>query len=262
MLVDTRVGRLFVEVSGEGAPLLLWHSLLCDGSMWRFQLPELAERYRVINVDGPGHGRSASVRKRFTLEDCADAAREILDALDVKRTHWAGLSWGGMTGMRFALRYPDRIDRLALIDTSANRESRRKIPSYKVMAAIAKRFGAIGILRQRIAPIFFTRESLHRRPELVADFSERLARMDPASVGHCVDAVIFDRIDIRPQLAAITAPTLVIVGEQDIATPPDRARDIARAIDGARLVQVPGAAHLSALEQPERITRELLEFFG
>src|SRR5690606_28893825 len=103
MLVDTRLGKLFVEVRGEGTPLCLWHSLLCDGGMWRHQVPALAERYRVINIDAPGHGRSATVRAPFSLDDCVDAAITILDALEVEAAHWAGLSWGGMVALRLAL---------------------------------------------------------------------------------------------------------------------------------------------------------------
>lgn len=263
MLVETRVGRLFVEVRGEGDPLVLWPSLLTDGSMWRFQIPALAERFRTITIDPPGHGRSAPVRRAFALEDCADAAREVLDALDVRgRVDWAGLSWGGMTGMRFALRYPERVRRLALLDTSAARESRRKLPSYHAMAFVARRVGAIKLLLDRIEPLFFTRDSVAHRRDLVDPFRDHLARLDPESIGHCVDAVIFARGDLRPRLPAIEAPTLVLVGSDDVATPPARSREIADGIRGARLVEIADAAHLAALEQPEAVTDALLRHFG
>ena len=261
MLVETRLGKLFVEERGEGAPVLLWHSLLCDGGMWRFQVPALAERHRVITLDAPGHGRSAPRREPFSLEDCAEAAREVMDALDVERAHWAGLSWGGMTGMRFALRHPERLRSLALIDTSAHRESRRKLPSYHVMAFIARRVGAVGPLLDRIEPLFFTAETRRTQPEVVREFREHLARMDPASIGRAVDAVIFHRRDLRERLGAIRIPTLVLVGAEDVATPPARAREIAAGIPGASLVEIAGAAHLSALEQPEAVNAALLGFF-
>lgn len=262
MLVDTRVGTLFVEDRGEGDALLLWPSLLTEASMWRFQIPELEKRFRTVVIDPPGHGRSAPVRRRFTLEDCADAAREVMDELGIQKTRWAGLSWGGMTGMRFALRYPDRLESLALLDTSAKRESRRKLPAYIVMNAIAKRIGAIGILIDRIEKLMFCAETLRSKREVVEPFREHLSRMDPESLGHSVDAVIFDRIDIRPELARIAVPTLVMVGAEDKSTPPARAREIADRVRGAKLVVIPGAGHLSALEQPEQVTQALLDHFG
>lgn len=262
MLVETRVGRLFVDVAGEGDPLVLWPSLLTDGSMWRFQHGPLRERFQTITIDPPGHGRSAHVARGFSLEDCADAAREVLEALEIAGpVHWAGLSWGGMTGMRFALRYPERVRRLALLDTSAAAESRRKLPSYYAMAFVSRRLGAIKPLLDRIEPIYFTAESVRNRRDIVDPFRDHVARMDPPSTGHCVDAVIFHRKDIRPRLGAIQAPTLVLVGRDDKATPPARSREIADRIPAARLVEVPGAAHLSALEQADEVTGHLWRHF-
>jgi pimeloyl-ACP methyl ester carboxylesterase len=86
--------------------------------------------------------------------------------------------------------------------------------------------------------------------------------MDPASVGHAVDAVIFDREDLRDRIGRIRLPTLVMVGRDDVATPPAKAREIAERIPGAELVEIPDAGHLSALEQPERVTEALLRFFA
>ncbi|MFK7992009.1 MAG: alpha/beta fold hydrolase [Sandaracinaceae bacterium] len=261
MLIDTRLGRLFVEVRGEGPPLVLWHSLLCEGGMWRFQVPALAERFRVINIDAPGHGRSAPIRRGFSLEECAHAATEVMDALDVESAHWAGLSWGGMTGMRVALAYPTRLRSMALLDTSAHRESRRKLPSYHAMAFLARRIGAIGPLLDRIEPMFFASVTRESRREVIEPFRDHLSRMDTESLGTSVDAVIFDRVDIRDRLRAIRTPTLVIVGASDVATPPIRSREIADRIPGARFELVPGAGHLSALDRPERVTELLCDFF-
>jgi len=262
MLIDTRVGRLFVDDSGEGEPLVLWPSMLTDGSMWRFQVGPLREAgFRTIVIDPPGHGRSEETRRPYSLEDCADAGVEVLDALEVASADWAGLSWGGMAGMRVALRHPERLKRLALLDTSAKRESRRKLPSYHAMAFVARRLGAVGILLDRIERIFFTPDTVAHRPDLVEPFREHLARMDPESLGHAVDGVIFHRVDLRPALSRVSAPTLVMVGAEDVATPPARAKEIAERIPGARLVELGGAGHLSALERPDEVTRELLAHF-
>ncbi|MBX3268940.1 MAG: alpha/beta fold hydrolase [Sandaracinaceae bacterium] len=263
MLVETRLGRLFVEVRGEGTPLVLWPSLLTEASMWRFQIPALRARSRTIAIDPPGHGRSAPVRRPYTLEDCVDAACAVLDAVGVEGpADWAGLSWGGMTGMRLALRHPERVRRLALLDTSAAPEARANLPRYRAMAFVARHVGAVGLLLDRIEPIMFTADTVRHRRDLVDPFREHLARMDPESIGHAVDAVIFGRADVTAALAAIQAPTLVLCGRDDVATPLERSRELAGAIPGARLAVIERAGHLSALEQPDAVTAELLAHFA
>ncbi len=262
MLVETRVGRLFVDVRGEGDAVVLWPSLLTDGGMWRFQVPALAERWRVITIDPPGHGRSERVNRPFTLEDCADAAIEIMDALGVEQAHFGGLSWGGMTGLRLALRYSSRVRSLALVDTNADRETPEKVPAYRAMMRIARIFGPnVPPLLDRVEAIYFTAESRRHRRDIVDDFRSHVASRDPSSLKHCLDAVIFERVDLRDRLASIRLPSLVLVGAEDVATPVERSRDIVSRIPGAELVVVPAAAHLSALEAPEPITAELVRFF-
>lgn len=168
MLVETRLGRLFVDVRGEGDPVVLWPSLLTDGGMWRFQVPALAERWKVLTIDPPGHGRSARVERPFTLEDCADAVVDVIDALEVERAHFAGLSWGGMTGMRLALRNPSRLRSLALLDTNADREARRKVPSYRALLLFARWLGqGVPPLLDRLEPLYFTRETRRDRKSVV-----------------------------------------------------------------------------------------------
>lgn len=259
MLVETRCGRLFVEVRGSGPAVVLWHSLLCDGGMWAGQISSLAERYRVLSIDAPGHGRSAPVRSAFTLEDCVDALFDVLDAAAEPEASLVGLSWGGMVGMRAALRKPERVRSLALLDTNADAEAREKLPSYRVMAFVARRLGAVPLLLDRLEPIFFSPRTLVQHPEIVRAFRERLAAMDPVSIGHAVDAVIFDRHDVRAQLSRVRCPTLVVCGVDDVATPIARAEDIVRRVPGAELALVPMAGHLSAWERPDVVTPLLLE---
>lgn len=265
MLVETRCGRLFVEEHGKdlpGLPVVLWHSLLCDGGMWKAQIDALDGRARVINVDAPGHGKSAPTTRRYGIEDSSEAAIEVLDALGIERCKWVGLSWGGMVGMRLALRHPRRIERLALLDTNADAETKEKLPSYRVLAFLARTIGPIPMLLDRIVPIFFSPETIRERPDVVATFRQRLAAMDRASIGHAVDAVIFTRRDLRPEIGRIDCPTLVMVGADDVATPAQRADDIVSRIAGARLVTIPGAGHLSAWEQPGAVNAALLPFLA
>ena len=264
MLIETRrCGRLFVEQRDAhlpGTPVVFWHSLLCDGGMWRAQVDALTGRARTVVIDAPGHGRSAPTQAPYDMNDCVEAALSVIDALGIERCRWVGLSWGGMVGMRLALRAPGRIERLALLNTNADAETREKLPSYRIMALLARLFGPFPLLLDRVVPIFFAPASVESRPELVETFRSRLGAMDRASLVHALDAVMFSRRDIRPALGSIACPTLVLVGDEDVATPPIRSEDIAARIPGAKLVRIPRAGHLSAWEQPGAVNAHLLPF--
>ncbi len=260
MLVDSRCGRLFVQELGEGPPVVLWHSVLCDTGMWRGQLPVLGERHRVLSVDGPGHGRSAPTRSAYTMDDCVEAALDVLEASGVDRCAWVGLSWGGMVGMRLAARHPERVAALVLMDTSAHAEPRLKKVSYRPLVAISQRLGPVRPLCEVVARIMMAPETFAQAPARVEGFIQTLMRMDPESIAHVIDAIVFHRDDCTPELSKIRAPTLVVVGEQDGATPVGEAEHLVRQIRGARFVRIPDAGHLSAYEQPERVNAALLAF--
>jgi len=262
MLVDTRCGRLFVEVVGTGPDIVLWHSLLCDGGMWLGQVRGLSERYRLINIDGPGHGRSGLLRRGFSLADCVEAAVTVLDAVGAERVAWCGLSWGGMVGMRFALRHRERLAALVLMDTSARAEALEKRLAYRALATIARTVGPRRPLARVLAPIFFSPQTRRDKPQMVERFVESVSHMDRVSLGHAVDAVIFDRTDISDEIRHVDVRTLVLVGEEDRATPPREAELITRQIPGAELATIPEAGHLSALEQPGAVNAQLERFLS
>lgn len=262
MLVETRCGRLFVDERGEGPPLVLWHSLFCDGGMWRGQLDALAEGHRVLNVDAPGHGRSAPTTRPYSLEDCVDALFDVMDAAGLSSASVIGLSWGGMVGLRAALRDPTRVERLVLLDTNADAESPEKLRRYRVLAFFARRLGAVPALVDRVVPIFFSPKTLATRPDLVRSFREHLEGMDRASLSHAFEAVELHRGDIRSQLSRIRCPTLVLCGVDDRATPVARSEEIAQRIAGSERALVPDAGHLSALERPDVVTPLLVDWLA
>ena len=113
---------LHYEEIGSGPSILLGHSFFCSGEMWRYQLPDLAAAHRVINLDYRGHGRSSPVREDFEVYDLVEDSVALLDHLEIEQAVWAGLSVGGMTALRAALRYPERVRALILIDTDAEAE--------------------------------------------------------------------------------------------------------------------------------------------
>ncbi|HZU98675.1 MAG TPA: alpha/beta fold hydrolase [Planctomycetota bacterium] len=260
--VSTCAGRLYVDDHGSGPAIVLWPSLLSDGTLYRYQRDELARDHRVLTIDPPGHGRSEAAGHPFTLEDCARAQLEVLDAFGIDDAVLIGVSWGGMTAMRAALLAPRRVKALGLLDTSADPESPWAKPRFRVLLEIFKRWGPVGPLVPAIRDIMFARETIRSKPDLVDEVLSRLETFDRAGVCEAVEAVVFSRRSILDDLPRITVPALVAVGSEDKATPPFRSERIAKTLPNARLEKIPGAGHLSTLEAPftvNRLLRELLE---
>ena len=248
------------EVSGTGPPVILGHSLLCDTEMWRGVAPALAARYRVINVEVRGHRRSTAPGP-FTLEDLAGDWLAILDREGIGRAFLVGLSMGGMTAMRLALRAPSRVAGMVLIDSNGDEEERGKRVQYAVMEAIYRRFGLVGPLAKRVSRLMLGKTTLRRSPEVFEELLQTVARHDRAQVPHALRAV-FRRGAILDRLSAITCPTLILVGDEDQATPVVKSERLCAAIPGARLDVVPGVGHLSAMEDPDAIASRVLGFLG
>jgi len=263
--VRTRLGRWFFEERGTArdasAPaVVLWPSLMCDGGMWRGQVEPLAALGRVLVFDGPGHGKSEDPPV-FTLEDNADALIDAFDELKVQKAVIVGLSWGGMIGMRMALRHAARVKALALLDTSAEAETRPRAVKYRLLASFGKRLGMPpALVTAQITPLFFSERTLAARPELVDRFVRASHGFSREGLSKAARAVVVHRTDILDKIDGIRVPTLVMCGADDRATEVVHSQRIAERISGSKLVIVQGAGHLSALERPEAVNEELVPF--
>ncbi len=243
------------EVAGSGPPVLLGHSLLCTGKMWDGVVAALQSRFRFINVDLRGHGRSTA-EAPFTLNDLVDDWLAILDRESIDRAVLCGLSTGGMTAMRLALREPHRVLGLALLDTSAAAEPTRARRRYTALAWVYRWLGLLP--RRALLQAMFAPSTIAGRTGMTSGLVAEVRRLDRAAVGHAMNAVWGrDGVDVRP----ISVPTIVLVGEHDAATPPACARAVAGSIDGAELHIIPGAGHLTAVEQPSEVAALLGPFF-
>lgn len=238
-----------IEGPADAPPLVLAGSLGSTLQMWRPQVEELSRRFRLVRLDHRGHGGSPVPPGPYRMADLAADVLALLDELGLDRVSWCGLSLGGMVGMALASEHPDRIDRLVLCCTSAH------FPDATVwrdrIEAVAE--GGTAPIAEAVVSRWYTPDWAAEHPATVAEAVEMVAGTPDAGYLACCQAI--EVWDHRERLPAITAPTLVIAGSDDPATPVrPHAATIADGVPGARL-EVLAAAHLATVERADDATR-------
>lgn len=261
MPVITNQGvEVFFEEAGAGFPVVLGHSFLCSGEMWRHQVPALSPGFRVINIDLRGHGRSGRLTTPFTLYDAVGDVLAVLDHLGITRAAWCGLSIGGMVALRAALTHPGRVAALLLLDTDAGPETALHKIKYTAMGAGARALGLRPFLPS-IARLMFGGTTRRENPALVGEWKERFAGQHVPSLLHCLGALM-RRDSLLTRLEGIGVPALVLAGEEDRSLPPPLSRRIHDRLPRSTLRIIPAAGHLSALERPGPVNEALLGFLS
>ncbi|MBC7799250.1 MAG: 3-oxoadipate enol-lactonase [Gemmatimonadaceae bacterium] len=248
--------ELFYDLTGpEGAPVVAFsNSLGTTLEMWDAQARALAGRTRVLRYDTRGHGRSPTVDKPATIDTLADDLAGLLDALGINRAHVVGLSLGGMTAQSLAARRPAQVHGLVLMATSAY------LPQGWTERAVLVREAGMGAIVDATMARWFTPPCVQSAPAYLTAQRDRFLAIDPRGYAVCCGAI--GGMDLRPGNGAIAAPTLIIAGADDTATPPAMSEDIRSRIADAELVVLPRAAHLLAVERAELVNRHLLAFLG
>lgn len=242
------------EIDAADAPVLvLAGSLGSTLQMWRPNVDELARRLRVIRVDHRGHGGSPVVDGDYTMAELAGDVLATLDSLGVDRFHFCGLSLGGMIGMYLGSEHADRVRSLTLCCTTAFFED--KEPWLARIEAVEQ--GGTEPLAPTIVQRWYTAEFAATHPDIVAESEAAVAGTSDVGYRGCCTAIV--GWDHRERLAEIIAPTLVIGGDADPATPVEpHSRTIAAGVPGAQL-EVLAGAHLVTVERAEEATRLILE---
>ncbi|MGH8619138.1 MAG: 3-oxoadipate enol-lactonase [Burkholderiales bacterium] len=256
MKIKTNGIDTWYDVTGTGPWLVLSHSLACNSHMWDPQMAELTQRYKVLRYDTRGHGQSGAPAGAYTLDQLADDAKALFDALGVKDPHWCGLSMGGMIGQTLALKYPGVAKSLVLADTTS-RYPAEAVPLWMDRIRTAQEKG-MGALVEGTLGRWFTDPYRAAHPDVMKLVGGWIAATPVDGYAGCCHAL--PQINVTDRLKEIKVPALVIVGEQDMGTPPAMARAIHEALPGSRLVLIPSAAHLSNMEQPAAFTKALLDF--
>ncbi len=247
--------RLVVEVDGpEDAPVcLLLHSLGTTVELWSPQWEPFQRSFRVIRYDVRGHGRSQPAAGPYTLDRLGRDALAVLDIAGAERAHVCGVSLGGLTAQWLGAHAPDRIARLVVANTAARLGSREV---WAERMGAVRRGGMAAVADASVAR-WFTDRYREVEPATVDDFRSMLLACPVEGYAGCC-AVLRDG-DLREVVGSIQAPTLVITGSYDAATPPSLGESLRQRVPGAQGLEL-DAAHLSNVEQSEAFTAGVLEF--
>jgi len=196
------------------------------------------------------------------MDTLADDAVALIGALGLGRVHFAGLSMGGFVAMRVAARHPELVRSLILLETSAEPEPKEKIGRYRLMGFVGRWFG-FGLVANQVMPIMFGATYVNdpARATERNGWRDRLLKNDRVGVLRALGGVI-SRNGVESELGSIEAPTLVIVGDEDVATVPAKAERIRDGIPGAKLVVIPRAGHSSTIEEPAAVNAAIAAFLA
>jgi 3-oxoadipate enol-lactonase len=250
----------YEDSGGGGAPIVFSHGLLWNTALFAPQIAALKERYRCVAYDHRGQGRSADgTGHAIDLETLTADAAALIEALGLGRVHFCGLSMGGFVAMRLGIKRPDLVHSLVLMETSADPEPRENLPKYRLLNWMARLFGAASVANS-VMPVMFGKTTLEDPARAAERLMWRgLLAANRRSIWRAVNGVL-ERSGVHDDLGKIATPTLVIVGDEDVATVPAKAKRIAQAIAGAQLVIIPRAGHSSTVEQPAAVTAAIAKF--
>jgi 3-oxoadipate enol-lactonase len=243
-------------IEGEGPWLTMSHSLASNLTMWDEQAKLLSRNFKVLRYDTRGHGGSSAPPGPYTLDQLADDAKALFDALHIRETHWVGLSMGGMIGETFALKHAGFFRSMVLADTTARRPPNAE-QMWGERIQIAETKGMDALVEGTLAR-WFTEPFRQNRKDVMERIGAHIRSTPVAGFVGCCQAIA--KVDVLDRLGEIKCPALVIVGEEDHGTPPEMARAIHANLPGSELVLIPSAAHFSNVEQEKAFNDAMMAF--
>lgn len=258
--IEANGARVNYELSGPvGAPVVtLSHSLATNLEMWEPQMGALLPRFRVLRYDTRGHGGSEASPPPYSFAELAEDARALLAELSIERTHFVGISLGGMIGQHLALAHPEVLAGLVLADTTG-RTPAEASPTWDERIETALTAGMEAHVEPTIER-WFTLDFIEQHAGAVDPIRDMIRTTSVEGYVGCAAAV--RGMDLLDRLSALKAPTLIIVGDQDPATPVSAAEQLHDRIAGSELALLESASHLSNVERPHAFNRALLDFLG
>jgi pimeloyl-ACP methyl ester carboxylesterase len=257
--VATRLGALCVRTLGSGSPAVLWHSLFADSESWCRVRDLLARQRRLILIDGPCHGGSAPTRARFTLQDCAGAARDVLDRLGgPEPVDWVGNAWGGHVGIVFAATQPGRTRSLVTIGTPARALTRAERRHIVPLVALYRLLGPVRPLVEGVENALLGAGAPARDTQVI---SAALREADRRGMYTAMRSVMLRRPSLVPLLPALLAPTLLVAVTNDPYGSEQETREAASLLPRGTCAVRPGNGHVAPLLQQGPALADMLTGF-
>jgi pimeloyl-ACP methyl ester carboxylesterase len=252
--------NIHYEIIGQGKQTIVFsHGLLWSGEMFSAQVAYFKENYTCVIYDHRGQGRSEVTEDGYDMDNITQDAIALIESLQLAPCHFVGLSMGGFVGMRIGARRPDLLKSLMLLETSADPEPNKL--KYNIMTLIFKVFG-IKALSKKIMQIMFGKTFLNdpKRSLLRQEWQKRL-ESNAKTITKAVRGVI-DRNSVIDEIQKITLPTLVLVGDEDLATVPEKAKRIHQQISSSQLIIIKNAGHSSCIEEADVVNKSIENFLA
>jgi 3-oxoadipate enol-lactonase len=256
-----RVNNVRIAYNDQGRgdpPVILVHGFPLDKRMWEPQVEALSDEFRIITPDLRGHGKSQVTPGPYTMDLLADDLKGFMDALSLQRAVLGGFSMGGYAAFSFYRKYPERVHSLMLLDTRPQPDSNDAKKGREDMAQLAEREGASPIA-ERLIPRLLSPNTVANRQDVVDKVRTMITQCPVEGIAGDLRGLAL-RGDSSDLLSKINVPTLIVVGDQDVITPPAESRMMASIIPNATIVEVSGAGHLSNLENPDEFNRAIHDF--
>lgn len=248
----------YTDTGGTGEAIVFSHGLLFSGDMFEAQVAALKDRYRCITFDHRGQGQSGVTNEGYDIETLTTDAAALIEHLDVGPCHFVGLSMGGFVGIRLAAQQPHLLKTLTLLDTSADPEPKENGPKYRLLNIVARWIGLWAVIGS-VLPIMFGPTFLKdtARSAEKQKWAKAIKANHRIGITRAVQGVI-ERAGCVDLLEQINMPVGIGVGDEDVATVPQKSEAIHAAIKGSELVILKTAGHSSAIETPTLVT-DLIE---
>ncbi len=261
--VKVNNAELYYQSVGNGPDTILFsHGYLMNNTMFKGQIEAMKSQFRCVAFDHRGHGQSEVTKDGYKLDNLVTDAISLIEELGIGPVHFVGMSTGGFVGMRIALRRPELLKSLVLMDTSAEAENETALKQYNLLLKMVKYVGWWAVIGQ-VLPILFHNSFLEdeTRQAEVEEWKRIITSHDKKGIVPFGKG-IFARDSVLDRLAGLSLPTAVVVGEEDVATPPEYAQRIADAIPVTKMYTIPDAGHSAAVEKPTVVADAMQEFYA